>query len=177
MEYESRRDADDAYHEMHNKRIGRDDLLKIEVSDTYSTYTSADLTNRSGLGRRHLHLGDSIQAVTADVTALLPAVVARHPHVVVVVATTPLVGMTGMSGTMTVMTAIMSVVIVTTTVVIAIMTAVIGNVPVTALVALMRESVTSRMTERGVMRKENAVTRSEKMDPMAKTGKVSFSLN
>ncbi len=31
MEYESRRDADDAYHEMHNKRIGRDDLLKIEV--------------------------------------------------------------------------------------------------------------------------------------------------
>ena len=31
MEYESRRDADDAYHEMHNKRIGRDDVLKIEV--------------------------------------------------------------------------------------------------------------------------------------------------
>lgn len=34
VEYESRRDADDAYHEMHNKRIGRDDLLKIEVSLT-----------------------------------------------------------------------------------------------------------------------------------------------
>jgi hypothetical protein len=33
VEYESRRDADDAYHEMHNKRIGRDDLLKIEVSN------------------------------------------------------------------------------------------------------------------------------------------------
>ncbi|KAI1535155.1 pre-mrna splicing factor protein [Pyrenophora tritici-repentis] len=32
VEYESRRDADDAYHEMHNKRIGRDDLLKIEAS-------------------------------------------------------------------------------------------------------------------------------------------------
>lgn len=31
VEYESRRDADDAYHEMHNKRIGHDDLLKIEV--------------------------------------------------------------------------------------------------------------------------------------------------
>lgn len=34
VEYESRRDADDAYHEMHNKRIGRDDLLKIEVCVT-----------------------------------------------------------------------------------------------------------------------------------------------
>lgn len=32
VEYEDRRDADDAYHEMHNKRIGRDDLLKIEVT-------------------------------------------------------------------------------------------------------------------------------------------------
>lgn len=31
MEYEDRRDADDAYYEMHNKRIGRDDILKIEV--------------------------------------------------------------------------------------------------------------------------------------------------
>ncbi|PBP25047.1 hypothetical protein BUE80_DR003954 [Diplocarpon rosae] len=31
VEYESRRDADDAYHEMHNKRLGRDDILKIEA--------------------------------------------------------------------------------------------------------------------------------------------------
>ena len=37
VEYESRRDADDAYHEMHNKRIGRDDVLKIEVQSVSST--------------------------------------------------------------------------------------------------------------------------------------------
>lgn len=35
VEYESRRDADDAYHEMHNKRIGRyDEILKIEWART-----------------------------------------------------------------------------------------------------------------------------------------------
>lgn len=37
VEYESRRDADDAYHEMHNKRIGRDrdEVLKIEVCECF----------------------------------------------------------------------------------------------------------------------------------------------
>ncbi|KAG7140178.1 Pre-mRNA-splicing factor srp1 like protein [Verticillium longisporum] len=34
VEYEDRRDSDDAYHEMHNKRIGRDDVLKIEWART-----------------------------------------------------------------------------------------------------------------------------------------------
>ncbi|KUJ15760.1 uncharacterized protein LY89DRAFT_586983 [Mollisia scopiformis] len=35
VEYESRRDADDAYHEMHNKRVGRyDEILKIEWART-----------------------------------------------------------------------------------------------------------------------------------------------
>lgn len=34
MEYEDKRDADDAYYEMHNKRIGRDDILKIEWART-----------------------------------------------------------------------------------------------------------------------------------------------
>lgn len=34
VEYESRRDADDAYHEMHNKRMGRDEMLKIEWART-----------------------------------------------------------------------------------------------------------------------------------------------
>jgi len=34
VEYEDRRDADDAYYEMHNKRISREDLLKIEWART-----------------------------------------------------------------------------------------------------------------------------------------------
>lgn len=34
VEYEDRRDSEDAYYEMHNKRIGRDDLLKIEWART-----------------------------------------------------------------------------------------------------------------------------------------------
>jgi len=34
VEYEDRRDADDAYYEMHNKRMGRDDMLKIEWART-----------------------------------------------------------------------------------------------------------------------------------------------
>ncbi|KAI4151859.1 MAG: hypothetical protein LQ340_003257 [Diploschistes diacapsis] len=34
VEYESRRDADDAYYEMHNKRIFRDEILKVEWART-----------------------------------------------------------------------------------------------------------------------------------------------
>lgn len=34
VEYESRRDADDAYHEMHNQRLDRDEILKIEWART-----------------------------------------------------------------------------------------------------------------------------------------------
>ncbi|TGZ81367.1 hypothetical protein EX30DRAFT_330942 [Ascodesmis nigricans] len=34
VEYESRRDADEAYYDMHGRRIGRDDYLKIEWART-----------------------------------------------------------------------------------------------------------------------------------------------
>jgi hypothetical protein len=45
VEYESRRDADDAYHDVHNKRIGRDrdEVLKIEVSLFFPSH-SPELT-------------------------------------------------------------------------------------------------------------------------------------
>ncbi|KJX98852.1 putative pre-mrna splicing factor protein [Zymoseptoria brevis] len=48
VEYESRRDADDAYHEMHNKRIGRDDLLKIEWARTPPSASWRFDTGRDG---------------------------------------------------------------------------------------------------------------------------------
>lgn len=56
VEYESRRDADDAYHEMHNRRIGRDDLLKIEWARTPPSaswrFDSGRERERGGGGRR-----------------------------------------------------------------------------------------------------------------------------
>lgn len=86
MEYESRRDADDAYHEMHNKRIGRDDLLKIEVSQEtigLDNLTCSDIV-RSGLVRHHRPAGASTQAevavkvaVKVAVTVAVTVVVAR----------------------------------------------------------------------------------------------------
>lgn len=57
MEYESRRDADDAYHEMHNKRIGRDDLLKIEASTLNLPKNKLNINGYSGLAHHLLHLG------------------------------------------------------------------------------------------------------------------------
>ena len=143
MEYESRRDADDAYHEMHNKRIGRDDLLKIEVSilQRYRCLLHRVLFIISGPEHPHLPHGVSILAAIADVIALLPVVVVRHLHVALA-PNTPLVGMTGMTGTTTVMIVTMSAVTATTTVVIVIMSAVIVNVLVIDPVALMRGTVT-----------------------------------
>ena len=69
VEYESKRDADDAYHEMHNKRIGRDDVLKIEVRQKMDFYFLNTHANRFSSGHVHLPLlpGDSILAVTERV--------------------------------------------------------------------------------------------------------------
>lgn len=69
MEYENRHDADDAYHEMHNKRIGRDDLLKIEVSSEITPILPARIHgsnyNESGPALLHLLLGVSTLAGSA----------------------------------------------------------------------------------------------------------------
>ncbi|KAF2152465.1 hypothetical protein K461DRAFT_294128 [Myriangium duriaei CBS 260.36] len=48
VEYESRRDSDDAYHEMHNFRLSRDESLKIEWA---RTPPSASWRFDSGSGR------------------------------------------------------------------------------------------------------------------------------
>lgn len=57
VEYEDRRDADDAYYEMHNKRMGRDDILKIEVCLAQHESTVTELTRYSGHAHHHPLLG------------------------------------------------------------------------------------------------------------------------
>lgn len=173
MEYESRRDADDAYHEMHNKRIGRDDLLKIEVSYafmatySYPFYFISIIFNIviSGQGPRLLPHGASIPAVTAGVTALHLAVV-DHPLPDVPVETIPRAEMIDMSANLIEATVTMNDVTATTT-------AETVTALVTAPAAPTREIATSRMTEKDARRSASDVTRSARMARMAKTGRVS----
>ncbi|OAG11293.1 uncharacterized protein CC84DRAFT_7576 [Paraphaeosphaeria sporulosa] len=93
VEYESRRDADDAYHEMHNKRIGRDDLLKIEVCSASHVLQLVYLTSNSGHAPHPRLRGASTPAVIAlvvsvasEVSAAAVAVTAHRVASVLVVA-------------------------------------------------------------------------------------------
>lgn len=96
VEYESRRDADDAYHEMHNKRLGRDDVLKIEVRNSPMGQFFSSEANwlHSGPVRLLPHPGGLTPAVTHGVVTVVQAVVviallvaAQHLHLVVVEVT------------------------------------------------------------------------------------------
>lgn len=122
VEYEDRRDADEAYHDMHNKRMGRDDLLKIEVSKAPLGRPVSRLSRRanilippSGPAPRPLLRGGSTAtsvAVTVVVTVVVIAVTAEGARAAVrlVVArlarvaaleTTHLVRTTGVTATAT----------------------------------------------------------------------------
>lgn len=97
MEYEDRRDADDAYHEMHNKRIGRDDVLKIEVCSLTRLHSALEGNFcpdifASGLARLPQLLGGLTLVVIAIVVtgpvAVDLRVVGALPPLVAVLATT-----------------------------------------------------------------------------------------
>lgn len=106
VEYESRRDADDAYHEMHNTRLGRDDLLKIEVRrrttpppPAQRPRKLAEYNPHSGLVLLHLHPGDLTLVVTVVQVTVVPEavallVVADLSHLLAEVAVTILLART-----------------------------------------------------------------------------------
>lgn len=84
VEYEDRRDADDAYHDMHNKRIGRDDILKIEVSSAQifpSTRLPLANDHTSGLAPLRLLRGASTAAIGTVARAARLLAVARLARV------------------------------------------------------------------------------------------------
>lgn len=89
VEYEDKRDADDAYHEMHNKRLGRDDILKIEVwlpAVPVSTSTNAPC---SGPEHPLPRLGASSLVAIANAVALVLRVAALRPLGVAPATTRP----------------------------------------------------------------------------------------
>jgi len=77
VEYESRRDSDDAYHEMHNFRLNRDESLKIEVCERVPLNRN-DIDPSSGLVHLHLPTG----ALTPE-QELAHLVVIAHPDAAV----------------------------------------------------------------------------------------------
>lgn len=97
---------------MHNKRIGRDDLLKIEVRQ-HSCYIYLVSANFQYSGPAHLHLlpGASIPVVSVNVllaVALPAAVVAPHLQDVAGVVISLLARMIVVTETMIVETAVIA---------------------------------------------------------------------
>lgn len=171
VEYESRRDADDAYHEMHNKRIGRDDLLKIEVCSSQLVCRICPDLLLSGPVLRLLLPGGSILAVTVAVTVRLPAAADLPPRAAAAEIILPDETI-ATNETMTVTTATWTAGIVTTTAVTGTVTAATVTVPVTVLVAPKTATATLRMIGIGVKMTGSVAKMSVKMGPTAKTGKV-----
>lgn len=128
----------------------------------------------SGLALRLRPPGDSIRVVTAAVTALLLAVAALPP-LVVAEATTLRDATTGTSGIMIVQTVITIAVTATATMsAVTETTAAIVTVSVLATVPVAPKIVSAmpRMIARDARMIGNAVKRSGRLFPMAKTGKV-----
>jgi len=119
VEYEDRRDADEAYHDMHNKRMGRDDLLKIEVSSLGPALRLSSQANvlipLSGPAPHPLLRGGStatsvvvsvvvtavVTAATVEVARAAARPVVARPAPVVALETTHLERTTGVTATAT----------------------------------------------------------------------------
>lgn len=126
----------------------------------------------SGLALPLRHPGDSIRVVTAAVTALLLVVVALPP-LVVAEATTLRDATTATSGIMIAQTVITIAVTATVTMSAETTAAIVtASVLATVLVAPKIGSAMPRMIARDARMIGNAVTRSGRSFPMAKTGKV-----
>ena len=128
---------------------------------------------QSGLALHHLLLGGLILAGTAGEIVHRHAVVV-HRRLAVPVAIILLVGTTGTNAITTDMIVIMTGAtgIMTDVTVTMIAVTVTANVPVTVLVALMRESVMSKMIGNAVTMNVSAVTMSVRMAQMEKREKV-----
>lgn len=85
---------------MHNKRIGRDDLLKIEARGIISGLCSQMLTFYSGRALHHRLAGDSIpdvMSVAPSVAAIVAAIVAACVVVTVEAGVIALAGVAGLA--------------------------------------------------------------------------------